>query len=78
LFVVGKILLPGVGILVFVWETLSAMYSTRKEDFPVVFEEVKFLRATTLKENQDVYLSVSLPVSGMYKKSVVSCKLFSE
>lgn len=75
LFFVGKILLPGTAILVFVWESLSMMNNTNKEDFPVIFEEVKFLRATTLKENQDVILHISVH-SGKTAKTCVPINVF--
>lgn len=36
------------------------MQAKRPEEVPVTFEEVKFLRATSLMKNRDVILSISI------------------
>jgi fatty acid synthase len=56
----GKILFPGTGLLFIVWETFAMMQGMPYEQLPVTFEEVKFLRATSLMKNQDVILSISI------------------
>lgn len=56
----GKILFPGTGLLVLVWETFSCMQGIHYTNLPVMFENVQFLRATSLMKNRDVILSVSI------------------
>jgi fatty acid synthase, animal type len=56
----GKILLPGTGYLVLVWETFSMMIGVPQNKMKVVFEEVKFMRATSMQKDQDVVLTISI------------------
>lgn len=60
IFFSGKILFPGTGILVLVWQTFAFNHSIHFENLPVIFEDVRFMRATNLKKNQDVVLSISI------------------
>lgn len=43
-----------------VWETFSMLHGKHYESFPVILENVKFLRATSLMKNKDVILSISI------------------
>lgn len=44
----GRNLYPATGYLYLVWESLDVMRSQTSETFSVVFENVKFLRATNI------------------------------
>ncbi|CRL02266.1 CLUMA_CG015087, isoform A [Clunio marinus] len=64
----GKFLFPGTGLIFLVWETFSMMNGCKQENFSVIFEEVKFLRATNLTKNQDIILTISIhKASGMFE-----------
>lgn len=54
----GRILFPATAYLHIVWETLGLMMGVYFFEVAVVFEDVKFLRATALPKNQDVELTV--------------------
>uniref|UniRef100_A0A1B0B9K0 Fatty acid synthase n=1 Tax=Glossina palpalis gambiensis TaxID=67801 RepID=A0A1B0B9K0_9MUSC len=57
----GKILIPAICYLRYVWETFSLMYhGPSYMDVPVEFEEVKFLRATSISTNGSVELNVMI------------------
>ena len=44
----GRVLFPATGYMVLVWRFFAQMHQTRPEEFPVVFERVKFTRVTVL------------------------------
>jgi len=56
----GKVLFPGTGWLYLVWENFGKMMGVRHTSLKVVFEDVKFLRATSLTANQDVVVTLSI------------------
>lgn len=56
----GRVLFPATGWIVLVWETFSMMIGTPYEKVKVIFEEVRFLRATSLNKNQDVLVTISI------------------
>lgn len=56
----GKNLFPGTGLICLVWETFAMMQGVHFENLAVTFEEVKFLRATSLQKTQDITLSISI------------------
>lgn len=56
----GKILFPGTGWLYLVWETFARMLGISHTKLKVVFEDVKFLRATSLAKNQDVLVTIAI------------------
>lgn len=56
----GRVLFPATGWIVLVWETFSMMIGMAYENVKVVFEEVRFLRATSLNKNQDVLITISI------------------
>ena len=53
----GKTLFPGTGWLYLTWETFGMMLGIHYTKLKVVFEDVKFLRATSLSLNQDVLVT---------------------
>lgn len=53
----GKTLFPGTGWLYLVWETFGMMLGINHTKLKVMFEDVKFLRATSLALNQDVLVT---------------------
>ncbi|XP_011313292.1 fatty acid synthase [Fopius arisanus] len=55
----GRNLLPATGYLALIWETVGMMRGEMYTEVPVVFEDVKFLRATTVsKEPLEITLMV--------------------
>lgn len=54
----GKVLFPGTGWLSVVWETFSLMCAVPQMRMKVMFENVKFLRATSLQKNQEIIVTV--------------------
>lgn len=56
----GRVLFPATGWIVLVWETFSMMIGIPYEKVKVVFEDVRFLRATSLNKNQDVLITISI------------------
>ena len=56
----GKILFPGAGWLYLVWENFGKMMGVKHTNLKVIFEDVKFLRATSLAKNQDVVVTISI------------------
>lgn len=56
----GRVLFPATGWIVLVWETFSMMIGMAFEKVKVIFEEVRFLRATSLNKNQDVLITISI------------------
>ncbi len=56
----GRVLFPATGWIVIVWETFSMMIGVPYEKVKVVFENVRFLRATSLNKNQDVLITISI------------------
>lgn len=56
----GKTLFPGTGWLYLVWETFGMMHGIYHTNLKVIFEEVKFLRATSLVKNQDILVTCSI------------------
>lgn len=56
----GRVLFPATGWIVIVWETFAMMVGMAFENVKVVFEDVRFLRATSLNKNQDVLITISI------------------
>lgn len=56
----GRVLFPGTGWLFWVWETFGIMQGCLHMNMKVVFEDVKFLRATALQKNQDIIITISI------------------
>uniref|UniRef100_A0A1B0AA77 Fatty acid synthase n=1 Tax=Glossina pallidipes TaxID=7398 RepID=A0A1B0AA77_GLOPL len=57
----GKVLIPAICYLRYVWQTFSLMYhGPSYMDVPVEFEEVKFLRATSISPKDSVELNVMI------------------
>ncbi|XP_067208783.1 fatty acid synthase-like isoform X2 [Linepithema humile] len=54
----GRQLLPATGYLMLVWETMGMLKSLSYTDMPIVFENVKFIRATHFPKQGPVYLTI--------------------
>lgn len=72
--VLGRNLFPATGYLYLVWETVAMMNERLIQDTPIVFENVKFLRATTIPANNS---SIELAVmvqrnSGHFEVSLLT------
>lgn len=60
LLVPGRNLYPATGYLVLTWETFALMHSKHNENLPVVFEDVRFLRATNVPKDGALTMSVMI------------------
>jgi len=56
----GKVIFPGTGYITLVWETFGMMMGVHHSNLRVVFEDIKFMRATSMAPNQDVEITVSI------------------
>lgn len=56
----GRVLFPATGWIFLVWETFAMMIGMAYENVKVVFEDIRFLRATSLVKNQDVLITISI------------------
>ncbi|XP_022172738.1 fatty acid synthase-like isoform X2 [Myzus persicae] len=56
----GRVLFPATGYLNLVWKTFAKLQDKNIEDFPVVIENVQFLRATIMPKDGNVNFSVSI------------------
>ncbi|XP_030762885.1 fatty acid synthase-like [Sitophilus oryzae] len=56
----GRILVPAVGYLMLVWSVMAEIKATHIEKLPIVFESVKFLRATVLPTDKDITFIVNI------------------
>lgn len=54
----GRVLYPATGYITLVWETVGMMRGELYTDVSVVFEDIKFLRATTFPKDGPVELTV--------------------
>lgn len=55
----GRILFPATGYLYLIWDLLATKTQSNKSEFPVEFQDVKFLRATGLSQNTDIVFNIS-------------------
>ncbi|KOC65238.1 Fatty acid synthase [Habropoda laboriosa] len=56
----GRNLVPATGYLIMVWETMSLLQGKLYDEISVVFEDVKFERATTIPVKDNVLLTVMI------------------
>ncbi|CAD6237321.1 GSCOCG00002249001-RA-CDS, partial [Cotesia congregata] len=56
----GRNLIPATGYLALIWETIGRMMGKLYTDVSVVFEDVKFLRATTIPKEGHVELALMI------------------
>jgi len=54
----GRILLPAAGYLIFVWETIGMLRRQLQTEVSVVFENVKFLRATHFPKQGNIEMII--------------------
>lgn len=54
----GRNLVPATGYLIMVWETVSLLQGALYDEVSVVFENVKFERATNMPESGSISLTV--------------------
>lgn len=59
----GRNLLPATGYIEFVWKMVGMLNGKLYSNIPVVFEDVRFLRATLLPEQTAVELTLMLQKS---------------
>ncbi|XP_019551217.3 fatty acid synthase-like [Aedes albopictus] len=66
----GRILFPATGYLQLVWELLAYLGNRDLVDYPVEFEDIRYLRATTLTKGQTVELLITIQeMSGRFEIS---------
>lgn len=64
----GRVLFPATGYLYLVWDLLCYLSHREMMDYSIEFEDVKFLRATTIAKGQSVTLLVMIQdVSGYFE-----------
>ncbi|KYN04772.1 Fatty acid synthase [Cyphomyrmex costatus] len=63
----GRNLLPATSYLCLVWETIGMMKGLMYTTIPIVFYDVKFIRATHLSKNDDVELHISIQTDGKFE-----------
>ncbi|XP_055593803.1 fatty acid synthase-like [Uranotaenia lowii] len=64
----GRILFPATGYLQLVWELMTCLAHRELNDFPIQFEDVRFLRATTIARGQVVTLAIRVQdASGFFE-----------
>ena len=70
----GRVLFPATAYLHLAWETLAMVKGPMYFDLEVEFEDVKFLRATSIAKDQEIEFTVMLqPGTGRFE---VSCMYF--
>ncbi|XP_036143145.1 fatty acid synthase [Monomorium pharaonis] len=63
----GRILLPATGYLVLVWQTIGMMRGLMFSTVPIIFQDVKFIRATHLTKNNTVTLRIAIQKDGKFE-----------
>ncbi|XP_036142639.1 fatty acid synthase-like [Monomorium pharaonis] len=63
----GRILLPATGYLVLVWQTIGIMKGLMFSTIPIIFQDVKFIRATHLTKNNTVTLRIAIQRDGKFE-----------
>ncbi|XP_037954847.1 fatty acid synthase isoform X2 [Teleopsis dalmanni] len=57
----GKVLIPATCYLQYVWQTFSLMYhGPSYMDIPVEFDDIRFLRATSISKNSNIELTIMI------------------
>jgi len=56
----GRILFPGTGYLVLIWKTLAKIHNVNFEELPVIFENVRFERATIMPNKGPVKFWINI------------------
>jgi len=62
----GRNLLPATGYLLLVWDTISMLKGQWLNDISIVFENVKFLRATHIPKQGDLNLTIMVQKGRFY------------
>lgn len=60
MFLKGRTLYPATGYLVLVWETLGMMRGELYNEVSVVFEDVRFLRATNIPKDGNFEFTIMI------------------
>ncbi|XP_071569097.1 fatty acid synthase-like [Temnothorax nylanderi] len=56
----GKNLFPAMGYLFFLWEMMASLNKQEYTNVPIVFEDVNFIRATVLSQQNEIELTFSI------------------
>lgn len=71
----GKILMPAMGCLSLVWETMGTLYGQVYTETSVVFEDLNFLRVTPIPIDNKLELLVMIQKGNSDRFSLVCNKL---
>ncbi|XP_011066187.1 PREDICTED: fatty acid synthase-like [Acromyrmex echinatior] len=63
----GKNLLPATGYLGLIWKTIGMMKGQIYTTIPIVFQDVKFIRAIHLSKNDTVQLYIAIQTDGKFE-----------
>ncbi|XP_018311540.1 fatty acid synthase [Mycetomoellerius zeteki] len=63
----GRNLLPATGYLGLIWRTIGMMKGVLHTTVPIVFRDVKFIRATNLLKNNAVKLYIAIQTDGKFE-----------
>lgn len=64
----GRNLFPATGFMCCIWELFASINQSQMNDFSVVFQDVKFIRAVNLPKDGEVCLDICiLPSSGDFE-----------
>lgn len=73
----GRVLFPATAYLHLAWETLAMVKGPMYFDLEVEFEDVKFLRATSIAKDQEIEFTVMLqPGTGRFEVRMRTLNLF--
>lgn len=71
----GRNLIPAMGYLVMVWDMFSLMEGKFCDDMPVVFENIRFERATSISSTGTVSLKIIIQKGRMISFSIENLKV---
>ncbi|XP_011695514.1 PREDICTED: fatty acid synthase-like [Wasmannia auropunctata] len=63
----GRNLLPAMGYLAIVWQTIGMIKGQMYTTIPIIFRDVKFIRATYLSRNDAVKLAIAIQKDGKFE-----------
>lgn len=56
----GRVLIPATGYLLMAWETVAQLHGKLPDEISVVFENIRFERATTMPKDSNIQLTVMI------------------
>lgn len=65
----GRNLIPATGYLIMVWETISLLQGKLYDEVSVVFEDIRFERATTIAQTGGIQLTVMIHRGKLFRET---------